>query len=102
MYGNPACPNCVGTWRCNGPHILQKNIEENVMCNKNDEMRNISTVRKLFNLEFAVAKIRELHKPFTVDPWDDEDGDTPMVICNHCDFQVYPCPTIKALDGEQE
>lgn len=46
----------------------------------------------------AIARVRELHKP-------DENGR----YCIECDpescgcagFVYYPCPTIKALDGEQ-
>lgn len=53
------------------------------------------------NLEMqqAIERVRELHKP---DNWND---------CEHCSIIAspdgneylsrYPCPTIKALDGEQ-
>lgn len=37
----------------------------------------------------AIVRVRELH-------WKTRNGH-----CAHCSMPVYPCPTIKALDGEQ-
>lgn len=62
----------------------------------NDNQKNECPVCKP---EQAIQRVRELHKP-------DRDGD-----CVHCVtiatpdgseyLSRYPCPTIKALDGEQ-
>ena len=41
-------------------------------------------------------RVRELHKP-----WHYKSGEI-SDICSHCHDELYPCPTIKALDGEQE
>lgn len=49
----------------------------------------------------AIKRVRELHKPqeTMVKPYQVE------IICKWCSsdpkYVVYPCPTIKALDGEQ-
>lgn len=50
-------------------------------------------------LEEAIQRVRELHKPC------DCRDDYPLLdgvcnVCMDCDEQ-HPCPTIKALDGEQ-
>jgi hypothetical protein len=47
----------------------------------------------------AIVRVRELHKP----------GGKEFKYCRHCeigtvsgyDYADYPCPTIKALDGEK-
>jgi hypothetical protein len=48
----------------------------------------------------AVKRVRELHKPVT--PTNDE---AYCAVCcdggDYCDLTIYPCETIKALDGEQ-
>lgn len=49
---------------------------------------------------FAIERVRELHHPFTHNGFDGL-----QEYCNHCSYsqlQEYPCPTIKALDGETE
>ncbi len=47
---------------------------------------------KQHELELAIQRVRELHKPIQLSPeWGDH--------CEHCD-QDFPCATIKALDGE--
>ena len=46
----------------------------------------------------AIKRVRELHKPSQV-------GYETKTVCLACEVQCepvdYPCPTIKALDGEQ-
>lgn len=49
--------------------------------------------RQMF--ESAVMRVRELHKPY------EPPVNSGKVICQHCPMFFYPCPTIKALDGEQ-
>lgn len=52
----------------------------------------------------AISRVRELHKPATI-----SEGSIHTRYCTECaksisdadDFIQYPCPTIKALDGEQ-
>ena len=48
----------------------------------------------------VAQRVRDLHKPA---PWCCAmcDGDEEQ-RCSECYDQPYPCPTIKALDGEQE
>lgn len=41
----------------------------------------------------AIQRVRELHKP-------DEDWPD-LCAAPDCNFGLYPCGTIKALDGEQ-
>jgi len=55
------------------------------------------------SLEYALEaeRMHELHKPI---PHPYQDG---VQLCSNCGNEVdgswtYPCPTIKALDGEQE
>jgi len=43
----------------------------------------------------AIQRVRELHKPGSAYL-----DDQPM--CIHCRTVEFPCPTIKALDGEQD
>jgi hypothetical protein len=48
----------------------------------------------------AIQRVRELHSPIP-HPYQEE-----FQLCSHCGNEVdgswiYPCPTIKALDGEQ-
>jgi len=38
----------------------------------------------------AVKRVRELHKLYSPEG---------VLFCDYC-FESYPCPTIKALDGE--
>jgi len=56
----------------------------------------------------AIQRVRKLHSPTTVH--DNSCGDPECcgsgaggewIECEEC-FEDYPCPTIKALDGEQE
>ena len=42
----------------------------------------------------AIQRVRELHKR-----WEYKSGEL-SDICQHCHDELYPCPTIKALDGE--
>lgn len=46
----------------------------------------------------AIQRVRELHKAIEVGTqYGDNFGDLGCPVCN----ELYPCPTIKALDGEQ-
>lgn len=45
------------------------------------------------NLAEAIQRVRELHKP-------DEDWPD-LCAAPDCNFGLYPCGTIRALDGEQ-
>jgi hypothetical protein len=55
-------------------------------------------------LKWQIQRVRELHKPFdsNKNPFIDNYG----ICCMACEVNdmpvEYPCPTIKALDGEQE
>lgn len=57
---------------------------------------------EMMEAQEAVKRVKALHKPKIRD-WGDELG---KVFCGHCyeayDYYAfeYPCPTIKALDGE--
>ena len=45
----------------------------------------------------AIQRVRELHKPFEMKiPYGI------VIRCKGCEcYEDYPCPTLKALDGEQ-
>lgn len=46
----------------------------------------------------SIKRVRELHKAIEVGTqYGDNFGDLGCPVCN----ELYPCPTIKALDGEQ-
>lgn len=66
------------------------------MTNRENEWQEIATVYGK-----AIERVRELHKPqeTMVKPYQVE------IICRWCSsdpkYVVYPCQTIKALDGEQ-
>lgn len=51
----------------------------------------------------ALRAVVELHKPITIELCDDLDccgcGD-PDFICNDCQSNEYPCPTIQAIEKE--
>lgn len=56
-------------------------------------------------LNKAVARVRKLHKQVTIDNASCGDPDCcgeyeEQEVCADCQCD-YPCPTIKALDGEQ-
>lgn len=61
------------------------------MTNRENEWQDIATIYSK-----AIERVRELHKPV-----ENEIG----TYCHECidnpDSWRYPCPTIKALDGEQ-
>jgi hypothetical protein len=67
-------------------------------------MKDILTLLKTDNdrLEFAIHRVRELHKQVTR-----FDTSKQGYTCQECYASYpyyeyeYPCPTIKALDGEQ-
>lgn len=79
---------------------------------------NKQVIQDMMVLTNAIARVRDLHKPFTYE----KNGETIVSdICNGCEqcwgcgenggstysdgsqcpCQMYPCATIKALDGEQ-
>jgi hypothetical protein len=45
----------------------------------------------------AIQRVRELH--FPSNQYSTWDGKT-LPFCETCDGEPYPCPTIKALDGD--
>ena len=47
------------------------------------------------DLDDAIERVRELHSR------EEEEDAESYEICDYC-CMLYPCPTIKALDGEQE
>ena len=48
-------------------------------------------------LDESIQRVRELHKPVEVGiDYGDNYGDLGCPVCN----ELYPCSTIKALDGE--
>ena len=55
-------------------------------------------INRSFHLEEAIERAHELHKEVP--------GPSDDTMCSHCyvdeyRYYEYPCPTIKALDGEQ-
>lgn len=60
-------------------------------------IENPETVRHIRNLEQAIQRVRELHNQ--IGEYCGYCADIGS-CCNPKDFE-YPCPTIKALDGEQ-
>ena len=52
---------------------------------------NFELLGIVYDQERIIDRVRELHKPFN---WEG------LIFCDACD-KLYPCPTIKALDGEQ-
>ncbi|NBW22914.1 MAG: hypothetical protein EBR82_84715 [Caulobacteraceae bacterium] len=56
---------------------------------------NLKLRDELFMAKQAIARVRDLHKPEKCDPDCCTD-----IVCAGCQYN-YPCPTIKALDGEQ-
>lgn len=68
-------------------------------------IENPETVKHIKNLESAIQRVRELHsQEVRVDKTTGKDFETGF--CGHCwsyngEYDTpYPCPTIKALDGE--
>ena len=63
-----------------------------------DTAQIIAVSRELFeecvDNKLAIQRVRELHKP-----WKYESGEL-SDICSHCHDELYPCPTIKVLDGD--
>lgn len=52
----------------------------------------------IINMQKAIERVRELHKPMGCDCAFHKKDE---VWCKSC-YKNYPCPTIQALDGEQE
>lgn len=50
---------------------------------------SVKAMKSLVVANETIQRVRELHKPFSKSE----------VICDCCAC-IYPCPTIKALDGE--
>ena len=48
----------------------------------------------------AVARVRELHRPYQSTIWSHDSQQAITVTTCRCGSEQYPCPTIKALDGE--
>jgi len=60
---------------------------------------------KQHELELAILRVRELHKPVDIDDlgsWIVCEGCSNQFIDDEAPYVNYPCPTIKALDGETE
>ena len=49
--------------------------------------------------EKAAQRVRDLHNPIYKGGWMEAEGGA--FYCSSCVDVLYPCPTIKALDGEQ-
>lgn len=52
-------------------------------------------------LQSAIQRVRELHKPSEVWAGNYECIECSPNSCGCCSYVEYPCPTIQALDGEQ-
>ena len=50
--------------------------------------------------EAALARVRELHHPSQSTIWSHDSQQAITVTTCRCGSDQYPCPTIKALDGE--
>ena len=50
--------------------------------------------------EAALARVRELHRPYQSTIWSHDSQQAITVTTCRCGSEQYPCPTIKALDGE--
>jgi len=47
----------------------------------------------------AIQRVCDLHKPIYEGGWMEAEGGA--FYCSSCVDMLYPCPTIKALEGEQ-
>ena len=52
--------------------------------------------------EAAVQRVRELHRPSQSTIWLHGLKQAITVTTCHCGSEQYPCPTIKAIDGERD
>ena len=52
--------------------------------------------------EAAVQRVRELHRPSQSTIWSHGLQQAITVTTCHCGSEQYPCPTIKAIDGERD
>jgi uncharacterized CHY-type Zn-finger protein len=80
-----------------GKHVHGKGCMVAISCTSS--MPHYMVYQRMIDL--VTQPIRELHKPIS-HPYQEE-----LQLCSHCGNEVdgswiYPCPTIKALDGEQE
>lgn len=57
--------------------------------------------KKLDRAEQALQRVRELHQWNRVDQYDDVLGDWVEEYCQGC-HEVWPCATIRALEGDDE
>ena len=61
---------------------------------------NCTTIRS--DLAAAMQRVRELHRPSQSTIWSPAlQQAITVATCQHCGSDPYPCPTIKALDGEK-
>ncbi len=61
---------------------------------------NCTTIRS--DLAAAIALVRELHHPSQSTIWSHDLQQAITVTTCHCGSEQYPCPTIKAIDGERD
>ena len=52
--------------------------------------------------EAAIARVREVHRPSQSTIWSHDLQQAITVTTCHCGSEQYPCPTIKAIDGERD
>lgn len=95
--GYMACVECDNDYPCQDIKILNEIFGESPAITLADMSAEQCTLCKAdlsyapYNeLVAAIARVRELHKPY----WNEQE------FCDCCDL-LYPCPTIKALDGEK-
>lgn len=74
------CPNCVTPWKCNGPHILRREVQ--------------SELDALREAVFINHSLQPADSPF---------NNTGRDICGTCldgtQPADWPCPTFAALDA---
>lgn len=63
----------------------------------NEQQMNEAIIIKALTLSAAIQRVRELHQSIFEPIMESQIG---AHWCTGCD-EPYPCPTIKALDGEQ-
>ena len=62
---------------------------------------NQTIVASIGTIAERVERVRELHKPQEVWMGNYECVECSPSSCGCCSYVEYPCPTIKALDGDQ-
>ena len=67
---------------------------------RHDELLKLLHIEQGYGIGDALLAVVELHKPYAIDRF--PDLKSYCVHCEHLESQIWPCPTIQAIQKELE